>query len=230
MNIKMILALFGVMLFGAGIVLAISGATPTQIAQTRWNGSTPGNVTIEGGNISNTNINGTTLTDRWAAFFGNVSGTIILGDNDTTKVYTWSWAAANGGEVCLSTAGAYDFSKSNKTNALDVAVIDAAAFGLGVAVDNATNTFTSTNCDLVFNNVNASLTSSTANVTTTGGFNTCLLKNTATPTVTGDFAFCTKINNSGQDYKLGSSQYQIMVPTTPTVGATETYFFYMELN
>ena len=225
MNLKMILALFGVMLFGAGIVMAIAGATPTQIGdQYRWSGNASSSLTTEGGNITAANVGGVALTDRWAAFFGNISSTIVLGNN-SNYVYQWSYSTTTGGEVCLSTNSSYPFAGIRSATVATVPLLNS-AFTHGVASDNATNTFTTTaTCNLQFDGGVAA--SNTANVATQGGFNTCMIQNNNA--TKSNFAFCTAINSSGTNYLTNQANYQVMVPTTPGSG-TATYFFYMVLN
>jgi hypothetical protein len=235
MNFKSILALFGVMLFGAGIVMAISagtGASPTEVTNTRWAGNASGSLTTEGGNITNADISGTTLTDRWAAFWGTISGTINLTDG-TYNVYTWAWTPANGGIVCLSTNSSTSFESVTAGGAPAVAAVDT-RFQLGpsTVADTAAKTFTTTSCTLPFSDGNIT---SAANVTDVAGWDTCLVTDGATAAET-DFAFCQVIKNSGSSFTGASANYEVMVPTTPggttTPGTedTETYFFYMQLN
>ncbi len=211
------------MLFG--IASAFSPATPTQISQTRWIPSYTNNITTQGGNITYALIDGTLLTSRWAAFFGNVSGAIILGDN-ANQVFTWSWTPAVGGEVCLSTNNAYDFVDGAAASTTDAQSLDS-VFGLGAAADNATNTFTTQDCTMQLNNTNS--ITGTANVTTAGGFDTCLITDGTTSTK-ADFAFCTDINGTGTNFEGNNVHYQVMVPTNPGIDALEEYYFYMELN
>jgi hypothetical protein len=221
MNYKTILALFGIVLFGTGLAMAISGATPTQVGnQYRWTGQSAANLTTEGGNITAANVSGTFLTDRWAAFFGNVSGTIVLGNN-TSNVYSWTYNVSNGGEICLSPATAFSFA----TPAAAVPATLNTDFNLGSASDNATRTFTTTSCSLTFS---TGTVSSLPNVTTTGGFNTCAVTDGSTGAKT-NYAFCTAINSTGTNWLTNAAHYQVMVPTEPGSG-TENYYFYMELN
>src|SRR5271157_259272 len=179
MNLKYLFALIGVMLLGAGLALAVQGATVTQVSQNRWNSQpAAGNIVTQGGNITAANISGTMLTSRWAAFFGNVSGSVVLRDN-TATVYTWTWNASSGGQVCLSTATAYTFATAATATVANAQALDGSGvFNLGAVADNATNTFTTASCSLTFGSLGT--ISSTANVTTTGGFNTCLLQDGAT--------------------------------------------------
>jgi hypothetical protein len=227
MDRKSILIPVLVMLFGAGIAVAFSAATPTVISQTRWVSESSNNFTTEGGNITYADISGMLLTDRWAAFFGNVSGAIILGDN-ANQVFTWSWTAAVGGQICLSTNNAYDFLNAQAASTTDAQALDSGStFNLGAATDNAAGTFTTADCTLPLNNTNS--ITGTANVTTAGGFDTCLIKDGATSSK-NDFAFCTNINSTGANFEGNPAHYQVIVPTTPAIGSIESYFFYMEMN
>jgi len=221
MNFKPLLALIGVMLFGAGIVLAISGAQPTQVGtQSRWNGNTSGNVTTEGGNITQVTVSAATLTDRWAAFWGNVSGSIRLGDG-SNYVYNWVTATPTGGEVCVSTNGTMTFASLAAATATGINT----AFVLGSGSDNATNTFTNATCTVT---ISQGSVANCANTTTTGGFNTCAI--TSGGTAKSNHAFCTVVNATGQNYFGQTVNYQIIAPTNNSVNATETYFFYLELS
>jgi hypothetical protein len=233
MNFKSILALFGVMLFGAGIVMAISGAGASQVgSQYRWTGQTAGNITTEGGNITNVNINGTTLTDRWASFWGGVTGAIVLG-NKTTYVYQWAWdPTADAGEVCLSTASAYNFINATAATAADV---DTAWSFTGVGSDTAAKTFVGGTCsalNFIHTSVAAPIQITHASPST---FMTCGIHTEAVGTAKANFAFCTpiQVSGTGKNYNNVAANYEIMVPTadgTASPSATETYYFYAELN
>jgi hypothetical protein len=230
MNLKYVLALFGVLLFGAGIVMAISGADVTQVSSYRWTGLTAGNLTTEGGNITNANVNGTSLTDRWAAFWGDVTGAIVLG-NRTTYVYQWAWnPASDAGEVCLSTASAYNFVNASAAAAADIDT----AWSFTSGADQAADTFSGTCSALNFVH-----TSVAAPIKIThhspSTFMTCGIRTEAAGTAKANFAFCTAIQNTstGLNYNNAAANYEIMVPTadgTASPSATETYYFYAELN
>lgn len=208
--------------------MAISGASVTATAPlTRWTGATAGNVVTEGGNITNTNISSATLTDKWADFFGNVTGSIVLKENTSAlAVYTWSWAGT-GGYVCLSENTAFPFASSSNVSLTDVGAMNT-AYGHNSAADNATNTFTTTSCNVSL--VEATILR-TANVTLQGNssFTTCALKDTATSAKT-DFSFCTAINATGANYKNTTVAYEVMVPTQFGPSLYDTYYFYVQLN
>ena len=227
MNYKNILSILGFLFFGVGIVMAISGASPTQVgAQTRWAGNAAASLTTEGGNITAANVAAETLTDKWADFYGNISGNISLRDSGS-RVYTWTWSPASGGEVCLSTASAFAFSPISGSSA--VAANTQLAFG--TASDNFTNTYNAT-CDSDLSFAQSSVTAATsaaAKLQGSSGFTDCAINTTVTSSK-DDYAFCTHINSTGTAYNGASSHYEIMVPTTFSPSATDTYFFYAELN
>ena len=223
MNFKSILALFGVMLFGAGLVMAISGATPTLVSDSRWSGAAAANDTTEGGNISAVNIAGVSLTDRWAAYYGNVSGTINLTDG-TNSIYSWTPSTYTG-EVCLATGSAYNY---NAAVAATTAGINT-AWSFSTGTDTATNTFNDGTCsDLVFSQ--ATVTSPIQADHESGTFFTCAIRD-GVGTAKANFAFCTPIQNAGTAFNGITSQYEVIVPTSDaSASATENYYFYIELN
>lgn len=229
MNPKWIYALFGIVLL-SGVVFAISGATVTEVVERgRWLGNTPTtNITTEGGNITGVTVNATVLTDRWASFYGNVTGSIVLTDNvSSNNVYSWDWVPENGGEVCV-VANATDFAWAS-ADVTTGAEIDTVWGFTGVS-DSATITFASSNCTLNF--AEATVTN-TANVTLLGNssFTTCAIEDQGTPAVKQDFAFCTVINSTGSNYNGETASFEVMVPTAfDTPSATETYYFFAELN
>jgi hypothetical protein len=193
----------------------------------RYEPDSGANTSIEGGNISNSDIEGVTLTDRWAAFFGNVTGSIILGDNATgNHVYEWLWNASSGGAVCVSTDS--DFDGSNVTGN-DAALIDNAwGFDAG-ASDSATNTFTDDDCNI---GIGASAVFNCTSVDTgdAGGFRTCSIKTEAALPAKNDILFCTRINGSGIAYNGENAHFELMVPTPYGVPGLESYYFYANLD
>jgi len=226
---KTLFVFLGLLLLGSGLVMAISNASVSDVTRlTRWGGdATAGSIATEGGNITSANVAANTLTDRWAGFFGNVTGNIYLTDaSGGTTGYLFMWTANSPtGYVCVSENNNFPFGSAENTTAVDIN----GAWSFGAATDNATNTFTTSTCDITFYNPYKSITG-TANAknATNSAFETCAIDHTTASAET-DFAFCTAINQSGKNYLNDSADYELIVPTT--VGnATETYYFYAELN
>jgi hypothetical protein len=194
----------------------------------RFDGLSAGNSTTEGGNITEVNLSGDFLTDRWAAFFGNISGDIILGDNDSDSlVYSWTYnSASDVGTICAST---YDsFTTFDARGALG-SEIDSAWGFVSSATDSGTNTFNESDCIMGVGSTFIS-NASYADTGPAGEFITCALRTNNTGSVTkNDFFFCSNATAS-TNYRNDPADFEIMVPTDNAVGATETYYFYANFN
>lgn len=221
---RKILAILGLFVVLAGMVFAMSGAgVESVVNKTRWEGQIAESHVTEGGNISHVNVSLDSLTEKWAAFFGNVSGGLELRDNvSTNNVYSWSWAATSGGEVCVSQAPAFVWANAEAAIRADIDT----AWSFGSAADNAANTFTDADGTITFDQ---SGPVTTANVTLDSGFITYVIGD-GTETAEDDFAFCTEMDNAGTNYEGEPAHYEIMVPTSNGSTDTETYYFYAELN
>ena len=220
--------LFGILVacLLAGSVFAISGATNTSAqANYRWSGnSTLGaSATTQGGNISSLNIGEAQLTSKWASFFGNVSGTIRLSDTQAgSAVYVWAYSAANGGEVCVSTAST--FPSGAPTNASSFTNFDT-VFGTAIGPDNASGTF-NTACPLLTLSTGALTNFIAARIQGLSTFTTCAMN--ASGSAAANHAFCTNITSAGTNFNGTGANYELIVPSTGTAGGT--YYFYMELT
>lgn len=231
MNYKNLIPLFGVLIIGCGLVMAISGAAPTVVSETRWTGQVAGSDTTEGGNITEVNVSSVSLTDRWASYWGNVSGSVVLDDDGTgNAVYIWAVDPLNGGEICVSTNSSFAFAAATSATALQLDT----AWAFGAATDNATNTYNS-QCGqpLNFTQADVPATTAAANMTQYGAstFLSCAI-NDGVGTTKTNFAFCTNLQDvaSGLNYNGLPANYELMVPTDDAPAATETYYFYLELN
>jgi len=224
MNAKWLYALFGLIVLGS-VVFAISGATVQVGPELRWNGAqTAGSDTTEGGNITAVNVSSVSLTDRWASYFGNVTGSIILDDNGIgNAVYTWSWAPAAGGEVCVSEASAFNFATAAAATAANIDSV----WGFTGVADSAANTYNNGSCSLTFTPQGAK-TGVGADIQGVSSYISCAIAQPS-PTQEDHFAFCAVMNSSGVNYDNVPSHYEVIVPTTNGSG-TETYYFYAELN
>ena len=222
---KNTIVVLGVALLMAGVVLAIAGSTFTFNSETRWAGVASGQDTTEGGNITNGDLGSATLTEKWAAYWGNVSGSIRLWDG-TNSVYVWSVGNDSVvGEVCASTNSAFAFSTATSGSGADV---DTAWSFTAADTDSATNTLTGAGCALTFTGI-STISGSDSVLHTDSNYETCVIDDGATGAET-NFAFCGVLNNTGVSFDGTPSQYELMVPTTDTAGADETFFFYLELN
>jgi len=223
------------LIFGA-VMLALFAGTSFAVtnvsisastSQVRWAGTTTASsYATEGGNISSINISVTSLTDKWAAFYGSLTGTISLRDTVST-IFTWTYATSGGGHVCASTKSSWISGTLANASATTVNTL----WSLGVAGvgDSATTTFTTT-CPYTLTLNGQTITiGNSVGITHAGAstFKTCGIQDgTGAKT---NYAFCTNISSAGTNFQGNSSNYELMVPTTPGTGL-ETYYLYAELS
>jgi len=212
------------LLFAVGLLFAIQPAenwTTGQIGKYTQAGQA--NVTTEGGNVTQLNLSSNISTEKWAGFWGNVSGRIVLSPG-TGMFYTWTWDSSRGGEVCaIAAPSGFDWSGLQSVTA---AVINS-IWNFGSATDNATNTLTST-CNVDIAGIPVSNTA--GNVTGGNYFKTCAVADQASPSTKADIAFCVNITQGGNLFNGQTGDYQLLVATNETAGTTETYYFWLELD
>ena len=219
---KRFFAAFLLFIMLSGFSFAVSGASISGSTQTRWSGAvTASSLATQGGNISTLNINTTQLTSKWTSFSGNVSGTIVLG-NASASVYSWTYAASQGGQVCVSTNSSQSFSSlANATTAnMDT------AFNTSGSPDNAAGTFNTTCPTLSFISGTSMTGFLAAKTQGSSTFTTCAAT-TGGATGINNHIFCTNINGSGTNYAAASANFEMIVPAGISSGII--YYFYAEL-
>ncbi|MCX8199956.1 MAG: right-handed parallel beta-helix repeat-containing protein [Candidatus Micrarchaeota archaeon] len=194
----------------------------------RWKGiGSTARANIEGGNVSDFNIIGATLTQRWAAFYGNIIGSIYL----TSKIgdllnylYKWDWTPAQGGSVCVSTNSSMLNINVTGATGRDVDL----AWGFGNVADNGKNTFRGFGCNLSLGTANVT-GADYADTGTAKGFRTCSLKTKKSPTKE-NMLFCTEINESGIAFNGEPANFELIVPFSQNGNIPDTYYFYATLG
>lgn len=226
MNKGLMLAAFAVLLFGTAFA-AMAGASTQEGTQGKYVYSgNPGNVTTEGGNVTDVNVSSNSSTEKWAGFYGNVSGNLLLSKNVGAALYTWSWTPTAGGSVCVSENGAFTWGGLVAAIANN---IDTDWSFTTTDADSATNTLTTT-CAMYINPQGAlsgigAFTKNSSNVDT---WETCAFTDGA-GTGNGNTAFCVNVS-SGTAAPGTPALYQLMAPTPATADTFQTYFFYIELR
>ncbi|MBR9705051.1 hypothetical protein GOV12_06580 [Candidatus Pacearchaeota archaeon] len=98
-----ILVVIILMLFNVGLFNAIipSGGTISPLSNSTSPVDSPQSVSAVAGNVTELNIYGTSVTQSWQGYYGNVTGTIELTDGSNNTLYNWS-ATSPRGEVYSS--------------------------------------------------------------------------------------------------------------------------------
>jgi hypothetical protein len=228
-KILILSALMVISMFAMAVmpVSASPGTTTiTENASTNPGPTASSGVTTEGGNITNVDLVADSYTERWAGFYGNVTGTINLTDG-TDSLYSWDWTPATEGEVIASTEDTnIDWANLANGTAAD---INSKWFSGSSASDNASNTmFGSTSTFTI-----GDRTMTNAPAVNTGGssaYLTAIVKDIESVASKNDLLFVANIINDGTTFNSGTHDFEMMVPTNAAIGATETYYFYVELS
>ncbi len=109
------LALFGLgffMVLAMFMVFAsaqLNGASVSEVRTERAQNASPTTDGAYAGNVTELTITGTSTTQSWQGYFGNVSGAIELADSSGNALYNWSLANPSG-EVYASVNGSITWS------------------------------------------------------------------------------------------------------------------------
>ena len=113
-GIWLFLAFLASFAFTAGLALAVqpSGANYTNAATTWAPADNPQSHGAYAGNSTYMDVSGTTTTQTWQGYYGNVTGMIQLADSGDKALYNWS-VSSPGGEVYASENGTGQITWSN---------------------------------------------------------------------------------------------------------------------
>ncbi|MCX6768650.1 MAG: hypothetical protein NTY83_02310 [Candidatus Micrarchaeota archaeon] len=223
MNKGIILALLLAM---SGLAFAIAPVENWTLVSTGKYTQTPaaGYVT-EGGNVTNLDLDGNVSTEKWAGYWGDVSGDIVLAPAaGGLMFYTWAWTPAEGGEVCaVAASSGFDWATVQTIAAGTIDTI----WGFAVGTDDATSTLDES-CDV---DVAGTAVVGSDGVTTNGAgaFQTCAVGD-GDDADKEDVAFCVNIQDAATVFNGGTGDYQLLAATDDAMGATETHYFWIELD
>ncbi len=226
MNKGLMMAAFAVLLFGVAFA-DMAGASVDEGTTGRYvDPRTAAPVITEGGNVTDVNVTANASTEKWAGFYGNVTGSLLLSKNVGSALYVWSWAPTAGGTVCVSTASAYTW---GGLIAAVAANIDTAWSFTGTDADSAASTLTNP-CNLYINPQGAvsGVGAYTMNNAGSDTWETCAVTDGA-GTGQDNTAFCVNIT-AGTAAPGTAALYQLMAPTPEAAGTDEQYYFYLELQ
>ncbi|MGM5480849.1 MAG: hypothetical protein ACQESE_00395 [Nanobdellota archaeon] len=220
MNVGKIFVFAAVFLMAVSLAFAApGGASTTEGASEQATGTSSTTVDTEGGNVTYVDVSGTSITGRWAGFFGNISGNIMLGDSSDNQFFQWTVSDLTGAVVYAANTTVTDWTQANFDPASNAVM---PSYVQGSLTDNFTNTFTAseefsssslTVADVPF--------ATTWNSTGVGNLKTYALQSIAdNALVFGGLAV-----DDTDGFNGNSVDYQILVPAETTT----SYSFYLEL-
>ena len=196
---------------------APGGGATTKVGSQRGSDTAGTSIDIVGGNVTGVNVTTTSITGRWAGFFGNITGGIALGDG-TSSFYEWTVSDVTDSVVYVSNGTVSNW------GLVAASAGDMPSYINTAAADNYSNTFTATE------NFNSSSITNIASTPYTqtwssgsqGSLKTYSLKDADD----SDLVWAGKAINDDTGFNGETVDYQVLVPAD---AAVVTYTFYLEL-
>lgn len=128
------------LLLVAGFAIAVepNGASITKVSTSRASSTAPSSDAAYAGNLTELTITGSSITQSWQGYFGNVSGAIELADASGNVLYNWSLANPSG-EVYASTNSSITWTNIQCFNFTATGTHDASGETAGATSLNGTN-------------------------------------------------------------------------------------------
>lgn len=208
----------------AGLAFAIQPAESWTVgAIGKYSQVGAASVTTEGGNVTQLDLGSNISTEKWAGYWGNVTGLIVLAPNNADMFYTWAWASTDGGEVCaIAAAAGFDWTA---VTGIAEGTVDTIWSFAAAETDSATNTLTEV-CTI---DVAGTTVATGSGVTTNGGLQTCALGD-GDDAAKSDVAFCVNITSGTALFNAVTGDYELITATSETAGTFETHYFWLELD
>ena len=234
-KLAVILLLFFSLALLLSNVGAIVGVTPTPTNSSWFQNATGVNIT--GGYVYFSSFDVSEQTYRWAGFWGNVTGKIVLKDSAGNDLMLNHWNIDNVKDGSVIYATTYDkvldpslFSSTNESILKRADTL----YGYNYTVtDSIYNTFKD----------GASLFQSPSmdtpipvNSTTLSGIwtNYIIRRTNSWPSTTADFVFAVEVKNNQQGFNNQIMDYELLIPENEEAGDGEgiptTYYFWVELR
>jgi len=235
------LKIFGIILIGlmsAVVVLAAPNgpSSATNLGSSRYSVPNAANVSAIAGNVTEINFNANTITQTWQGYFGNITGTIVLGNVDNQSLYNWQLTSPAGQIYATRTATVPTWTSIRCANTTNINT-EETALGVNQTTDADavnktflnTTTFSSfyvgaVNIDTSQNCYAVGLFNSTGLAST--NFKEVLLHDTANMIYTG------LITQSANGFDNRAHQFEMIVGENGHLGDTAAtpYYFYLELR
>ena len=91
----LLLVLLGVVSVST-VLAAPTGPTINTVGSSRYSVANGANVTAVAGNVTELNVTANSITQTWQGYFGNITGTIVLGNSNNQTLYNWNLSSPHG--------------------------------------------------------------------------------------------------------------------------------------
>ena len=237
-NISFILGIAFGFLFAISAVFALPSGpgSVTTVGSSRYSTFNAANITAVAGNTTELVLNGTAITQTWQGYYGNITGTIVLGNSNNNSLYNWNMTSPAGQIYATRVVTVPTWANVRCANQTEI-YTEETALGTNASVDgdavNKTFTNTTTFSQFYVGSVVVNTTQNCRAVQLFGStgqpsanFAEVLLTDTTNLIYTGLITTPT----SGFDSK--THQFEMLVGQNGHIGGTTTtpYYFYLELH
>ena len=220
-----VLSIMLVTFLGAQIAIAAPTAANVQAGtpEAYSPSTTPGQVSIYGGNVTQVNVSSVQVTDKWVGFWGEVSGSIVLADSAGNYFYEWTISDPTGGVVYACNNTVNDWSTLSALYASSGYLPSFLLEG----TDSFNNTFTAQE---TFTSPSISIASVNYTTTWQGGSKGTTFKTYALYADNGaTLVWAGNVVADQTSFKgTPTADYQILAGVNAR-GAQQTFYFYLEL-
>jgi hypothetical protein len=238
-KIAWVMTLFFAAVLTASIVAGVpSGPNSLTVLNSgRYGSASAQTVSAIAGNVSELNVNANAITQTWQGYFGNITGTIVLGDANNNTLYDWSLSSPRGEIYATRTSSTPTWTSIRCANTTNIASEDT-SLGVNEATDadSVNNTFFNTTSFSQFYvgtvNINTSqncfaarMYNSTGQSSTTN-FAEILLHDSS------NLVYTTILDQDALGFDGRTHDFEMMVGENGHSGdtSTTTYYFYVELG
>jgi len=231
-----LLIIFGVVSVSFVFAVPMGPSSVTPIGSSRY--STPGgaNVTAIAGNVTELNFVANAITNTWQGYFGNITGTIVLGNSNNQSMYNWNLSSPSGQVYATRTSSVPTWASVVCANQGNVTVEDA-ILGVNQTTDqdSVNKTFLNTTSFNSFYvgglNINSTQNCRAVNLYNSTGapssnFQEVLLNDGT------NMIYTAVINQDANGFDNRTHDFQMLVGENGHNGdvVTTPYYFYLELH
>ncbi|MGV8086781.1 MAG: hypothetical protein ACP5N1_04065 [Candidatus Woesearchaeota archaeon] len=92
----LIIIIFGLVFIPVVFAAPTGPSTINVISSSRYTPFAAANISAIAGNVTEINFNANTITNTWQGYFGNITGSIVLGNSNNQTLYNWNLSSPTG--------------------------------------------------------------------------------------------------------------------------------------
>ena len=130
----LIIVILGVLALSLVFAAPTGPSSVNNIGSSRYSSSAAANISALAGNVSEVNFVANTITNTWQGYFGNITGTIVLGNANNQSMYNWNYTSPSGQVYATRTSSVPAWASVACANQGNVTAEDT-ILGVNVSVD-----------------------------------------------------------------------------------------------